>query len=307
MMIIFLLVVSCSSSPGFPWLLSQSPPVELSVFPKCTLIALYVLLCIAFVAKAAFGSRSSPMSAASSPGRSAVTAEGFVLWLGGLRCCPQDPLSWAAGWASCLFPLFYLTKVIIILVNKHLTPFQLLWWPQARKQGCESHSVLVFFAVTVVCLRTAWSLLPRHAPASKGLQVRKASGTWEEKEIEVVSLGEFIVSSSLRNFINCYFQTSQGPYTSLLAGRKANSSLYSLQKQRKATQHPFPDSSKVPAVIFAQLRGWLDFINKVEGVSLRITSVSKRLWRNMFPVPTWGLGMVPESWLKRGNQGKSHI
>lgn len=183
MMLIFLLVVSCSSSPGFSWLLSQCPPAELSVFPKCTLIALYVLLCIAFVAKAAFGSRSSPTSSASSPGRGAVTAEGFVLWLGGLRCCPWDPLSWAAGWASCLFPLSYLTKVIIILVNKHLTLFQLLWWPQARKQGCESHSVLAFCAVTVVCLGTAWSLLPpcpclKRFAGEKGKWHVRGEGEW---------------------------------------------------------------------------------------------------------------------------------
>lgn len=38
----FVLAVSCASSPGFSWLLSQSPPAELSVFPKCTLPALYV-------------------------------------------------------------------------------------------------------------------------------------------------------------------------------------------------------------------------------------------------------------------------
>lgn len=184
-MLIFVLAVSRSSSLGFSWLLSV-PSSRGFYFPKVHLNYAVCFPSYSFCCEGCLWQQILPGVGRQLPGLSCCDSWGFCPLAGGPPPLPSRPCSpprRAAGWASCLFPPFYLTKVIIILVNKHLTPFQLLRWPQARKRGCGSHSVLTFRAVAVVCLGTPWGLLPpgpclERFASEKGKWHMRGGGEW---------------------------------------------------------------------------------------------------------------------------------
>lgn len=88
------------------------------------------------------------------------------------------------------------------MVNKQLVPFQLLWWPQARKQGSESPPRLTSRAAAVVCPGT----LPQKVREGE----RQVARGRRRRGME--DLGEPIVAS-LGNLGNSsYFLRMQGSY-----------------------------------------------------------------------------------------------